>query len=372
MACAACQPAATRPTPTASPTLAVTPLRACPLGSAPANPQVLLSGQPSPDDLAFDNEGRLLFSDANRGTVSLLEENGSIQRLAGGLSEPEGIVVQGDGRVLVAEQGKNRIVAVDPQSLKVTTWRDFVNRTSNAGIDGIGPILPSKDANGQALPNGGDVLVPDSPNGVLWAVGPDGKTATRLASGMNRPVGAAIDAAGHILVTDEGGALWILDPGRRRLATLATPDDVVVTSDGHIFVSTLGDNRLHELDSQGRQLSVISGIPQPQGLALDAADNLYYTAANTGQVARLVRSYVLGRPMVHRIATNRYLVCPLVQRAPDFSAPLSLVAESSARLDIVAEVQPGTDSSGAIEIETDAPSITISIGRLSQTVSLSS
>ena len=372
VACAACQQAAIKPTPSASPTVAVTPLRACPLGSPPANPQVLVKSQPSPDDLAFDNEGRLLFGDANGGTLSMLKDDGSIERLASGLSEPEGIVVQADGRILVAEQGKNRIVAIDPQTHAITTWRDFINRTSNAGIDGIGPILPARDANGQALPNGDDVLVPDSPNGVLWAVGPDGKTATRLASGMSRPVGAAIDSLGHVLLTDEGGALWILDPSRRRLATLATPDDVVVTSDGHLFVTTLGDNRIHELDSQGRQISVISGIAQPQGLALDTADNLYYTASNTGQVARVVRTYALGRPTVRRLASNRYVVCPLVERAPGYTGPLSLVTESSTRIDIAAEVQPGTDSSGALEIETTAPSITISIGRLSQTISLTS
>ncbi|HEY9288295.1 MAG TPA: hypothetical protein VIT43_09765 [Candidatus Dormibacteraeota bacterium] len=372
VACAACQPAASKPTPSASLSISATPLRACPLGSRPSNPQVLASGQPAPDDLAFDNVGRLLFSDVNTGSVSLLQPDGSIQRIAGGLSEPEGIVVQADGRILVAEQGKNRIVAIDPQTHAVTTWRDFVNRTSHPGIDGIGPILPSRDANGQALPNGGDVLVPDSPNGVLWAVGPDGKTATRLTSGMSRPVGAAVDGAGHILVTDEGGALWILDPSRRRLATLPTPDDVVVSSDGHIFVTTLGDNGIHELDSQGRQLGVTSGIVQPQGLALDAADNLYYTAFNGGQVARVVRTYVLGRPTVHRIATNRYVVCPLVQRAPGYTGPLSLVTESRIHIDVRAEVQPGTDSSGALEIETEAPSITISIGRLSQTVALNS
>jgi hypothetical protein len=137
-------------------------------------------------------------------------------------------------------------------------------------------------------------------------------------------------------------------------------------------VTALGDNRIHELDSQGRQISVLSGIAQPQGLALDSADNLYYTASTSGQVVRRVRSYVLGRPTVHRIATNRYLVCPLLHRAPGYTVPLSLVTESSPRIEIAAEVQPGTDTSGALDIETTAPSITISIGRLSQTVALTS
>lgn len=370
-ACAGCQQAPTRASPLASPTAASTPLQACPLGPPPRNPQVLVRGQPAPDDLAFDNLGRLLFSDVNTGSVSLLQPDGSIQRIAGGLREPEGIVVQADGRILVAEQGKNRIVAIDPQSRAVTSWRDFVNRTSNAGIDGIGPVVPAVNGNGQALPNGNDVLVPDSPNGTLWAVGANGKTVTRLAGGMSRPVGAAIDGEGRILVTDEGGALWILDPGRRRLATLATPDDVVVASDGHIFVTTLGDNGIHELDAQGHQLRFISGIAQPQGLALDAVDNLYYTAFNSGDIVRLVRTFILGPPTVQRIAANRYLVCPVIQRAPAYAGSPRLRIESNAGINILSEDQPGTDSSGAVEVETMATSMTISVGGLSQTVSLS-
>lgn len=370
IACVGCQQVPVRLSPTASPTAAHTPLVACPLASPPANPQVIARGQPAPDDLAFDNDGQLLVTDVNAGTLSLLHADGSMQRLAGGLSQPEGIVVLPDGRILVAEQGKNRIVAVDPQTHAVSTWRDFVNRTANAGIDGIGPILPAVNANGQAQSYGNDILVPDSPNGVLWAVSQDGKSATRLASGMSRPVGAAVDGAGRILVADEGGALWILDPNRRRLATLATPDDVVVSTEGNIFVTTLGDNRIHELDAQGHQVGVMSGIRQPQGLALDAADNLYYTAFSGGQIARVVRTFVLGPASVQRIAAHRYRVCPSVQRASGYTGSPSLTTESNAGVDIISEIQPGTDSSGALEVETNAASMTLSIGRLSQTVSL--
>src|SRR5690349_18439241 len=59
LASAACQQAPTSRSPTPSPTLAATPFRACPLGSPPANPQLLVSGQAAPDDLAFDDQGRL-------------------------------------------------------------------------------------------------------------------------------------------------------------------------------------------------------------------------------------------------------------------------------------------------------------------------
>lgn len=314
---------------------------------------------PAPDDLAFDAQGRLLFSDVNAGTVSILETDGTIQQLAGGLNEPEGIVVQADNRILVAEQGRNRIVAIDPQSHAVTQWRAFVNRTSNPGIDGIGPILPARDSNGRLLPNGNDVVVPDSPNGTVWEVSADGKMATPIANGMTRPVGAAIDTTGRIFVADEGGALWMLNPSKHRLATLPTPDDVLVAKNGHIFVNSLGDNAIHELDANGHQVAVLSRIQQPQGIAFDGAENLYYTEFTGGRIGRVVRNFILDSPQVSRLGANTYRICPMIRRASGFNLPLSITTGASLTASILSVTQPGKETSGAIEVETPEHSITI-------------
>ena len=289
---------------------------------------------------------------------------------------PEGIVVQADGRILVGEQGRNRVVAIDPQTHAVSVWHAFPNRTGRDGLDGIGPLLPDRDASGRLLPTGGNVIVPDSPNGVVWRVTADGKTATQVATGMVRPVGASVDATGRIFVADEGGALWVLDPARRRFATLPTPDDVLVGRAGHVFVNTLGDNAIHELDAQGHQVSVITGIQQPQGIALDSADNLYYTEFNTGRIDRAIRTFVLDAPKVTRTARGTYIICPVIRRAAGFNDPLALVSGSSVKTAIVQLVQPGIDSSGALEVKTSEPSITIAVNgglnlTLSQTVLLS-
>lgn len=319
----------------------------------------MLQHLPAPDDLAFDFQGRLLFSDINAGTVSALNTDGSVQQVAAGLNEPEGIVVQADNRILVAEQGRNRIVAIDPQSHTVTQWRAFVNRTSSAGIDGIGPILPAKDSNGQLLPNGNDIVVPDSPNGTVWEVTADGKTATPIASGMVRPVGAAIDTTGRIFVADEGGALWMLNPAKHRFAALPTPDDVLVAKNGHIFVNTLGDNAIHELDASGHQVAVLSRIQQPQGIAFDGADNLYYTEFTGGRIGRVVRTFILDPPQVSRLGLNTYRICPVIRRASGFNLPLGLTTGSSLKTSSLSVTQPGKDTSGAIDVQTPEHSMTI-------------
>jgi len=375
-AMAGCQqaPKAT-PTYSATPSVIASSLAACPASPAAPGPQVLAQNLPAPDDLAFDSAGRLLFSDIKAGTVSALKADGSVERIAAGMSAPEGIVLQDDGRILVAEQGRNRVVAIDPQTHAVIQWHAFPNRTGRDGIDGIGPVLAGRDASGNLLATGSNVIVPDSPNGVVWRVTADGKTATEIATGMVRPVGAAVDARGRILVADEGGALWVLNPARVRFATLPTPDDVLVGRAGHVFVNTLGDNAIHELDDQGHQVNVITGIQQPQGIALDSADNLYYTEFNTGRIDRVVRTFMLDPPKVTRTARGTYIICPLVRRAAGFSRPLGLLTGSSLAASILQLVQPGTDSSGALEVQTTESTIniTVSDGGLlsqSQTVSL--
>jgi sugar lactone lactonase YvrE len=361
VAAAGCQQAPAPPGHSATPRAIPSSIAACPASPSAPGPQVLLQKQPAPDDLAFDGAGRLLFSDIKAGTVSALKADGSVERIAGGLSAPEGIVVQDDGRILVAEQGRNRVVAIDPQTHAISAWRAFANQTGREGIDGIGPVLPSRDMSGKLLPTAGNVIVPDSPNGVVWRVTPDGQTATQIASGMVRPVGAAVDTSGRIFVADEGGALWVLTPTRLRFATLPTPDDVLVGRDGHIFVNTLGDNAIHELDIQGRQVNVIKGIQQPQGIALDSADNLYYTEFNAGRIDRVVRSFILDLPIVTRTSRGTYLICPVIRRAVGFSRPLGLQAGSSLKTAILQLVQPGTDSSGALELETPERAITIGV-----------
>jgi hypothetical protein len=122
-------------------------LAACPSTPAPSGPQVVVKNLPAPDDLAFGLDARLYFSDIKAGTVSVLNADGSVERIAAGLMEPEGIVNQGrqygSGPLVVAEQGRNRVVRIgmDFQQHAVTVWRTFPNPGGRAGIDGIGPEL---------------------------------------------------------------------------------------------------------------------------------------------------------------------------------------------------------------------------------------
>jgi sugar lactone lactonase YvrE len=335
---AACQPSSSSSRQTPPPT--ATASRTCPAQAASAGGQVILSGLASPDDLAFDAEGRLLFGDIKKGTVSRLSSTGVVEQVGSGLQVPEGIALRPDGRLLVAEQGRNRIVLLDPANQAVTLWRAFANRTGREGIDGIGldPITA-------------EVIVPDSPNGILWRVSPDGATARRIGAGMTRPVGAVVDQQEAVLVADEGGSVWRFSAPfqQRRVARLAIPDDVVVDHNGNLFVNTLGDGSIHMIDPAGNQSVVVRGLQTPQGLALDGAGNIFYTDTG-GSIGRLARTFFLDQATVTRSGQGLDVVCPALRRAAGYTDPLELSVVPATGVSVVSLVQPSADQSGRVEV----------------------
>src|SRR6266581_4453478 len=78
-------------TPTALPTVAPTQSGTPDTTPTHYSSHILLSGVGRPDDLAFDPQGRLLFSDVYHGTISRLNANGTVTVLLSGLAGPEGI-----------------------------------------------------------------------------------------------------------------------------------------------------------------------------------------------------------------------------------------------------------------------------------------
>ena len=237
--------------------------------------QVVLSGIGRPDDLAFDQVGRLLFSDFYNGTVSRLNADGSVTSIATGLAGPEGMVVLSNGTLIVAEQHTNRILALAPGAISLTVLRTIPGTPSTAPCkDGIDGIALDETTN--------TLIVPDSPAGSVYRLSLDGKKLTLIASGIVRPVGAVVDAQGTIYVADEcGGAIVRITPDgmSTRITGFGMPDDVAFDHRGNLLLIDLLPS-IHALirirQSTGkREILASTGFIEPQGLVIDGNDNIY-------------------------------------------------------------------------------------------------
>ncbi len=258
-------------TPILDPTLTNTP------DTTPAHytPRILLSGAGRPDDLAFDQQGHLLFSDFYNGTISRLNANGSVTNIVRGLAGPEGLVVLSNGTMIIAEQRTNRILTLASGSKSLMVLRAIPGTPGTApckdGIDGI-----ALDATTNTL------IVPDSPTGNVYRLSLDGKKLTLITSGIVRPVGAVVDAQGTIYVADEcGGAVVRITPDGRstRITGFGKPDDVALDHHGNLLLIDLLPS-VHALirirQSTGKhEILASKGFIEPQGLVIDKNDNIY-------------------------------------------------------------------------------------------------
>ncbi|GAC1350607.1 MAG: hypothetical protein NVSMB27_34690 [Ktedonobacteraceae bacterium] len=255
--------------PTASPTSGTSPEH--------FTTRVILQGVGRPDDLVFDNsESVLLFSDFYNGTISRVTLAGKVTVLLSGLGGPEGLVVLPDHTLIIAEQNTNRILALAPGAKSPTVLQTLPGNPGTAsckhGVDGI-----AWDINTNTL------IVPDSPTGEVYRMSLDGKHAlTLLASGIVRPVGAAVDSQGNIYVADEcGGALWRIAPGgtTTRISGFGMLDDVVIDPHGNVLVTDLLPSihaliRINSVTGK-RETLASQGYIEPQGLLVDSRDDIF-------------------------------------------------------------------------------------------------
>jgi sugar lactone lactonase YvrE len=236
---------------------------------------VILSGNARPDDLTFDQQGRLLFSDFYNGTVSRVNSDGSVTQILSGLAGPEGLVALADGRLIIAEQRTNRILLLAQGAHSPAILRNLPGTPSSAPCkDGVDQI--AFDATTQTL------IVPDSPIGKVYRMSLDGRTLTLLASGIVRPVGAAVDAQGTIYVADEcGAAVWSITPAGKttRIGGFGMPDDVAFDQHGNLLVIDLHP-AIHaliriNLTTSKRETLASKGFIEPQGLVVDNHGDIF-------------------------------------------------------------------------------------------------
>jgi sugar lactone lactonase YvrE len=216
----------------------------------------------SPDQTVTTLAGLSLYSPTNRfppgGYVDGVGSNARFNL-------PRGIAVDRTGFVYVAEEGNSTIRKVSPAG-EVTTLAGLAGVRGSA--DGTGSTARFNGPRALALDSEGNIYVADGSNHTIRRVTPGGTVSTLAGSAgisgssdgvranarFNVPSGLAVDASGHIFVTDR----W------NHTIRRVTPAGVVVTLAG------LAGNH-----GSADGVAPSARFYGPNGLALDSKGCLY-------------------------------------------------------------------------------------------------
>ena len=200
---------------------------------------------------------------------------------AASFSSPQGMAIDAAGNLYVADWLQNAIRKITPAGVVSTLAGPSEASAPRGLVDGNGPDARFASPVGVAVDAAGNVYVGDFGNYAVRKITPDGAVTT-LAGGQfgatdvdgvgrdakfGAPIGVAVDSHGNVFVADQD--LYSI----RKI----TPGGVVSTFAGVSSRLTSGS----VVDGTGAAARFVA----PQGLAIDAHDNLY---VGDGSVLRKV------------------------------------------------------------------------------------
>jgi sugar lactone lactonase YvrE len=141
-----------------------------------------------------------------------------------------------------------------------------------------------------AFDHDGNLFVSSRQEGTVYRVAANG-TMAAYAEGMGVATGIAFDKAGNLYVGDRSGTIFKIDRSRETFvfATLepsVSAYHLAFATNGDLFVTgptTSSFDAVYRVDPHGVVTEFYRGLGRPQGLAFDAAGNLYVAASLKGR-----------------------------------------------------------------------------------------
>jgi uncharacterized protein (TIGR03437 family) len=203
------------------------------------------------------------------------------------LNHPRGIAVDFDGTIYVAD--------VDNYRTRKITSTGIISTVAGNGIFGAsgdgGPAISAafSDAEGVALDPNGNLYIADSGNRRIRKVTPSGIVTTVAGTGVQGfsgdggPATAATLNRPTSLFVDPTGNIYFADSSNQRIRRIDTAG----------IITTVAGNGLDGFSGDGGSATSAS-MSFPLGLAMDQAGNVYFTDGNNNRVRRITPSGIIS------------------------------------------------------------------------------
>ncbi len=207
-------------------------------------------------------------------------------------NHPDGVAVDNTGNIYVVESANNRIRKINPQGV-VTT---LAGSGASGWADGNGPGAIFNHPQGITVDNNGIIYIADSHNNRIRKITPGGTVTTIAGSGavgsqngigtssrFNNPVGIAVDRVGNVYVGDQlNNQIRKIDPngvvstlagtgspgavdGAGITASFDNPSGITIDGAGNLYVADTKNNEIRKVVTTGFDINK----PLPPGLIFD-------------------------------------------------------------------------------------------------------
>jgi sugar lactone lactonase YvrE len=275
-----------------------------------------------------DFRNNLIREISPAGSVTTLAGNGQQGSINGAgtvatFNAPIGVAVDASGNVYVAENGNNLVREISPLGMVST----FAGSGTAGAVNATGAAASFSNPQGIAVDVNGNVYVADYTNNLIREISPGGVVNTLAGNGnqgsadstgvkasFNEPTAVAVDAAFNVYVADFGnnlirkispaGAVTTLAGsgvegsanGTGTAATFNKPTGIAVDASGNVYVADWGNNLVRIISPAG-VVSTLSNtanskssplvLSGPYGVAVDASGNVYVAEYGNSTILKI-------------------------------------------------------------------------------------
>lgn len=265
-------------------TFTVTQAGAAYVPATPVN-TLISSGLNNPQGVAVDGQGNLYIADTAH---SAIKEWSPVSQqtvvLSSAQNKPAAVAVDGQGNVYIADTGNHAIEEFSAANQQLTTLVSGLSNPSGVAVDGQGNVYFS-DTSNNAIDE--------------WNVATQ-QVVTLADSGLSNPTGVAVDAQGNVYFADTGNNSikeWVA--ALRQVMVLASsglnnPTGVAVDGQGNVYIADTGHNAIKQWNAGSQQVAplISSGLNSPMGVAADGQGNIYVADTNNSAIRNLTPCYV--------------------------------------------------------------------------------